>query len=100
MIEQPLAGAIHQPQAAVGVEGEDGDVNLLDDFAQQRRGFERPQPLFAERRLQGVRLAKDFAERVVGSSAAGADREIAFAEGREEIRERAQGEDDAVGGGE
>ena len=70
MIEQPLAGAIHQPQAAVGVEGEDGDVNLLDDFAQQRRGFERPQPLFAERRLQGVRLAKDFAERVVGSSAA------------------------------
>ena len=37
--QQPLAGAIHQAQALVLVEGEDGDVDFAHHGAQQRGGF-------------------------------------------------------------
>ena len=100
LIEQALAGAIHQAQAGARIEGEDGDVNLLHDFAEQGRGFERSQPLLAQRGLQGVGFAKDFAKRVIGPRTASADGEVTLAQGGEKVRKRAQGEDDAVGGGE
>ena len=41
LAQQPLAAAVHQPEPLLGVEGEDGDVDLLDDAPEQRRGLER-----------------------------------------------------------
>ena len=54
--EQPLAGAVHEPQALPLVEGEDGDVDLGHHLAQQRRRLERAEPLLAQRLGERVDL--------------------------------------------
>src|ERR1700730_40721 len=51
--EQVLTGAIDQPQAPFGIEGENGNVDLRHDRPKQRRRFESAKALktqcFAER---------------------------------------------------
>src|SRR5687767_12335106 len=51
---ESLTGAVHQAQRTAFVEGEDGDVDLLHDLAQERAGFEGPQSLIAQRIAQRV----------------------------------------------
>ena len=94
--QQPLPGAVDDAQAAIGIEGEDRHGNLLHDRAQQRRGFERAQPLLAQRVGQRVHLDEHFAQRIVAPLPARADREVFLAQGRQQIRQRLQGVDDAV----
>ncbi|PYS76671.1 MAG: hypothetical protein DMF66_13435 [Acidobacteria bacterium] len=45
--EQALARAVHQSQAASGVEGEDGHVNLRHHRAQERRRFQSAEAVLA-----------------------------------------------------
>ena len=94
--QQPLAGAVDDAQPPLGIEGEDRDGNLLHHRAQQRRGFERTQALLAQRVGQRVHLEEHFAERVVAPLTAGADREVLFAQGRQQVRQRLERVDDAV----
>ena len=46
--QQPLAGAVDQPQLALVIEGEDGDVHLVDHPVEERGGLDRAQPLLAQ----------------------------------------------------
>jgi hypothetical protein len=94
--EQLLAGAVHQPQTPVPVEGEDGDLDLGHDGFQQRLGFHRAETLRAQRLAQRVHLAHDFAERVLSARAARADRVVAFVQRSEQIRDRLQRPDDPL----
>jgi hypothetical protein len=98
-IQQALAAAIHQAQAAVLVEGEDGDIDLAHHRAQQRSRFQRAEALLAQRAAQRVDLAHHFAQRVVVAIRAAAHGKIALAQGAEQIGKRLQREDHALAQG-
>ena len=88
LAKQIFACAINQTEPSIGIEGEDRDFDLGHDRAEQRGCFEGAQPLHAQRLAELIDLEQDFAERVLGPRAAGADRVIAFAQGREQIAHR------------
>ena len=90
LIENALAGAIHEAQRAVAVEGENGDVDFLHHLAQQRGGFERAQSLLAKRLAERVHFAQHFAERIVAIGAARANRKITFAQRGQQIGKSAK----------
>ncbi len=92
--EQPLAGVVHQLQAAPLVEGEDGDVELGHDLAQQGGRFERVEALPAQHLGERVDLGVQVVERIGAARAAGPDREVAFAKRREQVGNRLQRHDD------
>ncbi len=94
--EQPLAEAVDEHETPFAVEREDRDVDLGHDRAQQHRGFLRAEPLAAERLGQRVDLEHHLPERVVRDGAAGADREVVFTQGCQEIRDRLQRPDDSI----
>ena len=102
--EQPLrrlaqearAGAVDELELVILVEREHRDVDLRHDLAQQRRRLERVEPLVAQRLDQRVHLDHHFAERIAAARAAGANREVAFAQRGEQVRQRLQREDDAL----
>ena len=94
--QQARAGAVDELQLAVLVEGEDRDLDLRHDLAQQRRRFERVEPLVAQRLDQRVDLDHHLAERVAAAGAARADGEVPFAERGQQVREGLEGEDDAL----
>ena len=76
--EQALAGVVDQPQAPAFVEGEDGDVELRHDLAQQRRRLERVEALPAQHLGQGIDLGVQVVERIGAARAARPHREVAF----------------------
>ena len=80
------------------VEGEDGDVDLDHHRAQQRAGLERAEPLVVQRRGERVDLEHHRAERIVAGvrGRARADREVALAQRRQQVRQRLQRQHDAV----
>ena len=102
--EQPLrrlaqearAGAVHELQLVLLVEGEHRDVDLRHHLAQERRRLERVEALVAQRLDERVDLDHHLAERIAAAGAAGADREVAFAERGEQVRERLERQDDAL----
>ena len=94
--EQPRPGAVDELQLALLVEREHRDVDLRHHLAQQRGRFERVEPLVAQRLDQRVDLDHHLAERVAAARAAGADGEVPFAERGEQVRQRLEGQDDAL----
>src|SRR6266700_329120 len=76
--QQAFPGAIDKPQFGIVVEGEDGQVNFLQDGAQKSGGFQCAQALLPQR----------FAERIHFNHV--------FAQGRQEIRKCLQGKDHAI----
>ena len=92
---QPLAGAVDHAQALLRIEGEHGDVDLLHDRAQQRRGLDRAQPLIVQRLGERIDLEQRGAERIVGVRGAAADREVVLAQRRQQVGQRLQRHDDA-----
>ena len=76
--------------SCVLVEGEHRDVDLRHHLAQQRRRFERVEPLVAQRLDQRVDLDHDLAERIAAARAARADGEVPLAERGEQVRQRLQ----------
>ncbi|MEI2659904.1 MAG: hypothetical protein V9G11_08210 [Bifidobacterium adolescentis] len=46
--DELLAGAVDEAERVVGVEGEDGDVDLLHDGAEERGGLEGAEALLLE----------------------------------------------------
>ena len=78
--QQALAGAIHQAQTLVFIEGEDGHGDFAHHGAQQGGGLHGAEALFAERAAQGIDLAHDFAESVVGAGRAATHRKIPLAQ--------------------
>ena len=96
LAKDAFAGAIDQAQTAGAIEGEDRDVNLFHDFAQQRGGLESAEPLPAQRFAERVHFPEHFAEHVFTIGAAGADGKISLAQGGEKIGKRAQRKHDAA----
>jgi hypothetical protein len=90
LAEKIFAGAIHETQAAIGIECEHGDVDLRHDRSEQRCRFERSQALEPERLAQRVDFEECFAERVIGPGTPRADRIIAFPQRREQVGHRLQ----------
>ena len=95
-LEEPRAGAVDELQLVLFVEGEHRDVDLGHHLAQQRRRLERVEALVAERLDERVDFDHDLAERIAAARAAGADREVAFAERGEQVRQRLERQDDAL----
>ena len=98
--QQALTGAVHQAQAMVLIEGEDGHGDFAHHGAQQGGGLHGAEALFAQRAAQGIDLAHDFAEGVVGAGRAAAHRKISLAQRAQQIGERLQGEHHALAHGE
>ena len=96
LAQQPLAAPVHQPEPAVAVEGEDGDVDLLDHPPEERGRLQLPEPLPAERLAQRVHFQQRETERVVGVGAAGADRVVAFAQRGEQVGDGLERPDHAL----
>jgi hypothetical protein len=94
--QQPLAGAIDQTQRVRAVEGEDGDVDFDHHRPQQRAGLERSETLIVQRRGEDVDFEHHRAERIVAAGAAGADREVAFAQRRQQVGQGLQRQHHAV----
>src|SRR5687767_14258022 len=61
LAEKIFAGAVHEAQAAIRIEGENSDVDLRHDRSEQRCRFERSQALEAERLAQRVDFEECFA---------------------------------------
>ena len=83
--EQPGAIAVHEHQPLVAVEGEDGDVDLGHHGVQERRRFLRAEPLAAQRVGQRVDLEHHVLERIGAAAGPRADREVAFAQRRQQV---------------
>ena len=81
---------------SVGIEREDGDVDLLHHRAQQRRGLDRAEPLLVQRFGELVDFDQHRAERIVGIGGAAADGEVVLAHGGEQVGQRLQRQDDAA----
>ena len=92
--EKIFARAVDEPQAAIGIEGENGHVDFRHDRAEQRCRFKSAQALEAESFAERVDFKERFAERIIGPGAACADRVIAFPQRREQVRHRLQGPHD------
>src|SRR5437667_4533349 len=94
--QEALAGAIDQAQLAFGIEGENGDINLLHHRAEERGGFERSEALLAKGLTQRVYLAHHLSQSIVVTRPARTNRKILFAQRRQKIGERLQRKDDAM----
>ena len=95
LAEEPRTGAVDELQLLVLVEREDRDVDLRHHLAQQRRRFERVEPLVAQRLDERVHLDHHLAERIAAARAARADGEVPFAERGEQVGQRLKRQDDA-----
>ncbi len=96
LAQEARAGAVHELQLVLFVEGENRDVDLGHHLSQERRRLERVEALVAERFDERVDLDHDLAERIAAAGAAGADREVPLAERGEQVRERLERQDDAL----
>src|SRR6266702_222847 len=94
--EQAFPGAIDKPQFGIVVEGEDGQVDFLQDGAQESGGFQCAQALLPQRFAERIHFNHDFAHGVFAACAAAAERKIFFAQGGQEIRKCLQGKDHAI----
>ena len=94
--EQAFPGAIDKPQFGIVAEGEDGQVNFLQDGAQESGGFQCAQALLPQRFAERIHFNHDFAHGVFAACAAASERKIFFAQGGQEIRKCLQGKDHAI----
>jgi hypothetical protein len=88
--EQALAGAVHEAQPPIGIEGEQRDVDLLHHRAQQRRGLDGAEPLFVQGLGQGVDFGHHVAQRIALRRAPAADGEVVLAHRGDEVGQRLQ----------
>ena len=86
LFEQALRGAVGEAERFAPVEGKDGDVDLGHDGAEERGGFDGAEALLAEDSSELVDLGVERFEWVFAvEPCVGADREVAFAHGGEEV---------------
>ena len=78
------------------VEREHRDVDLRHDLAEQRRRFERVEPLVAQRLDERVDLDHHLAERVAAARAARADGEVPSPSAASRFDSVCSGQDDAL----
>jgi hypothetical protein len=100
LVAMSCAGAVDEAERFAGVEGEDGDVDLLHHGAEERGGLEGAEALVLEHAAEHVDFPQDVAEGLIAAGAAGAHGEIALAEGGEEVGHGLQRADDVPTQGE
>jgi hypothetical protein len=91
--QQLLAGPVREPEPAVLVEGEDGDVDFLHDGTEQRRGLDGSQAPLPEQGAQRVRLVEDQTQWVLPVGPAGIDGVVLVLEGVQQVRQRLERSD-------
>ena len=96
LAQQASAGAVHELELVVFIEGENRDIDLRHHLSQERRRLERVEALVAERFDERVDLDHDLAERVAAARAAGPNREVTLAERGKQVGERLERQDDAL----
>src|SRR5437016_2192575 len=94
--EEAFSGAIDELQSARTFECEDRHVDFFDHRAQQSRGLQRAQALFAQSLAQRVYFEHHFAESVVVARAPRADGKIILAHCCEQIGQSLQREDNTL----
>src|SRR5450432_1246827 len=92
--KQILARAVDQPQAPLGIEGENGNVDFRHDRPEQSGRFERAEALQSKRLAERIYFQHRLPESVVDPGAPGANRIVSFAQRGEQVRHRLQGADD------
>jgi len=96
LAQQIFTGAIDEAEAAFGIEGENGHVNLGHDGAEERGRFKSAEALDAQRFAELIDLEQHFAEGVIRVRAAGANRVITLAQGGEQVTHSLQRADDML----
>src|SRR5882724_7104405 len=94
--EEALSGAIDEFQGARTVKRENRHVDFFDHRAQQSRGLQRAQALFAQSLAQRVYFEHYFAESIVVACAPRADGKIFLAHCGEQIGQSLQREDNTL----
>src|SRR3954467_2879087 len=89
--EELLGSAVREHRLSALLEGEDSDVDLLHHPAEERAGFERPEPLLPEQIGKLVELEHQLPERVGEPRRPAPHAEVAFPQRRDEVRRRLQG---------
>ena len=89
--EHALPFTVHEPQPAVGVEPEHGDVDRVHDPLQQRRRRERTQPMVAYGFGECVDLEQGQPQCTLWVGMACADRRVALADGGHHVGDRLHG---------
>src|SRR5262245_42871769 len=84
---QAFGGTIDKAEAVIFVEGENSDVELAHNGANEGEGFHGAETLLAEAFAQRVDFDHHFAERVVAASAARANGVIFVAKAAENVGE-------------
>jgi len=79
------AGAAKSVSPARLVEGEHGDWNCLHDAVEERGCLAGAQALLMQDGAQLVDFGEQFAEWIIVPRGMGADREVSFAQGREQV---------------
>ena len=88
--QKTLRGPVDEAEAPLGVEGEDGDFDLLHHLSEQSGRLEGSQALGAQGGAHGVHLLHHFAHGVLPPRSTGSDGVIAFAHRFEQVRQRAK----------
>src|SRR2546430_14822512 len=73
LTEKIFAGAIYQPQSAIGIESKNRNVDLGHDRAQKRGRLECAKALHAQRFAERIYFEQHFAERVIAARAPSAN---------------------------
>ena len=96
LAEELLARAVHDAQDLVRIEGEDRHVDLLQHLAERLGSLDRAEALVPQDLLELVDLEVGERERVGAVPDPGPDREVAFPQGGEHVRQRPERSDDLL----
>lgn len=84
-IEEAEGGGIGEVEAAIGIEGEDGGINFLNDLIEEGMGFEGIHAVGGKDIGEAINFVEQLAHGVGGVGLAGFEGEVALAEGGEHI---------------
>ena len=94
--EDALGGVVEHLDAAIAVEGEDGGLHGAHDAFGEGDGVEGAAALGLQHGGEGVDLDGEIADGVVAAAATGAEGEVVFAQGGDDVGEGLQGAGDGL----
>src|ERR1700733_2011091 len=88
--QQAFASAVYQSEFHLMIEGENRQIDFFDDGAKQPSSFHCAQALLSQHRAERIDLDHHFTHSIIRSSATGANREIFFTHGCQQVGQSLQ----------
>src|SRR5580692_13163807 len=85
LLQQPFSRRVNQAKNLIWVEREQRHLNLLDDTAHQRRGFNGSNTLLGKQVGQSIYLKGQLAQRIIRGCSACSKGVVLFTQGRDDI---------------